>query len=493
MLLRSLGIVLSLGVANAQVFSVTSLPSGAFTNGVVATGDVNGDGLVDLVVAELSSIKVYVGDGAGGFAAPTSLSTPVFFGQSCVIADGNGDGKADIWFAHGFGVALLPGDGAGAFASAIGVGGGGEFAIGDLDGDGDPDVVASVGSNTVVRLLNDGTGHFGAPSTVANSSLSLSLTSVRLADVDMDGDLDVVAHGAWPWLVVVRGDGLGGFAPPTFVATPGTMGPPTLADFDGDGYVDIAFRTGGATPPTPAQVWRNDGTGGFQFASILPLTNEGALSAADMDGDGHVDLVASTASAIVVLAGDGAFGFTTAATVGASSVGRPTLADVDRDGRMDILAVAALSSMLVVMRNSTAPPVGTAVFGAGTPTCSGTIGIAGNERPSVGAAGFRVQCTNAPPSTVGILGMGTSVPNGWDPLGIGLTFHLGLAVPVAVMPSDHCGAASAPLPIPDIPWLAGLTVHVQTFWAGDPGLGETCSPAAYELASSRGLTITVQP
>ena len=102
-------------------------------------------------------------------------------------------------------------------------------------------------------------------------------------------------------------------------------------------------------------------------------------------------------------------------------------------------------------------------------------------------------CSNTPANAAGLLAMGTRVTNGWNPLGLGLTFHLGFAIPVAVMHSDPGGVGAAPLPIPAIPWLAGLTVHVQSFWIGDAGLGDTCSSASFELQSSRGLSITLQP
>ena len=159
------------------------------------------------------------------------------------------------------------------------------------------------------------------------------------------------------------------------------------------------------------------------------------------------------------------------------------------DGRID---AAAAGSTLQLFSDVLPLPPGIAAYGSGTGACAGTIGIQGTPEPAIGEAAFRVACSNTPPNAIGLLAMGTRVTNGWDPLGIGLRWHLGFAFPVGVMPSDAGGAASAALPIPNIPWLAGLTVHVQSFWLGDPGLGNTCSPALYEFASSRGLSITLQ-
>lgn len=486
-----LSIALYVGLAPAQGFTVTSLPvQGGAT--APSTGDVDGDGAVDLVVPTIGGVQVYLGDGAGGFGLTPSAAVPAVFCVFAAVADGDGDGRLDVWFSDLFGLGFAPGDGSGGFGAVRSiVPGSVRLAIGDLDHDGDPDLVASVASTGTVRMLNDGTGHFGTPLTIATTTTTLGGYALQLGDLDMDGDLDVVVGGLTGFSTML-GDGLGTFAP-LIIVGPAITGAPTLADFDGDGAVDIAFATGVSTTPNPAQVWRNDGTGGFQFASVLPVAGVRNFTAADMNGDGHTDLVANTANSVVVLIGDGAGGFAAPviAAVVSGSVSRGELADIDHDGRMDIVATSLASA--VVMRNDAPSPAGTAGFGFGTPACGGRIGIAGTVRPAIGANDFRVQCTNVPASTVGLLAMGTQVPGGWDPLGLGLTFHLGFAIPVAVVASDRGGAASAPLPIPNIPWLVGLAVHAQTFWMGDPGLGNTCSTAANEMASSRGLTITVQP
>jgi hypothetical protein len=60
------------------------------------------------------------------------------------------------------------------------------------------------------------------------------------------------------------------------------------------------------------------------------------------------------------------------------------------------------------------------------------------------------------------------------------------------MTSDGGGAARGILPLPPHPFLAGLKVHLQSFWLADAGAGDTCSPAYADLASSRGLAIRLQ-
>ena len=113
------------------------------------------------------------------------------------------------------------------------------------------------------------------------------------------------------------------------------------------------------------------------------------------------------------------------------------------------------------------------------------------QPPTLGSQ-LRVLCSNAPANGTGLLAMGTRVTNGWDPLGLDLVFHLGLAFPVGSMTSDAGGAGQANLSIPPNPWLAGLRVHLQSFWLADAGSGDTCSKAYMDFVSSRGLSLRLQ-
>lgn len=60
------------------------------------------------------------------------------------------------------------------------------------------------------------------------------------------------------------------------------------------------------------------------------------------------------------------------------------------------------------------------------------------------------------------------------------------------MTSDAGGAGQANLSIPPNPWLAGLRVHLQSFWLADAGSGDTCSKAYMDFVSSRGLSLRLQ-
>jgi hypothetical protein len=256
---------------------------------------------------------------------------------------------------------------------------------------------------------------------------------------------------------------------------------------NGDGAPDVLTSTG----TSGLQLRLNNGVG--QFGAVAATWPHAAsLAVVDVDGDGHVDLLRGTSQGLAVHRGHGPDGFAAAEVFGTGPYGAVAAGDLDGDGRIDGVAASIGAAQVSVLRNQLPTPRGIAPFGRGTPGCDGTMGIWGTPEPTIGEAGFVVLCSNVPPNAQGLLAIGTRVTNGWQLPGLGLTLHLGLALPLGTMHSDVGGVARYPLPIPAVAFLAGLRVNVQSFWVGDRGAGDTCSPAAYELASSRGLSITLQ-
>ena len=160
----------------------------------ITSGDLDGDGDLDLAVANDQSddVSILLGDGAGAFNDAASFGAgngPV----AITSGDLDSDGDLDLAVANVFGdeVSLLLGDGAGGFAApASFVAGDGPVAItsGDLDGDGDLDLaVANVTSGDVSILLGDGAGGFAAAVSFAAGDAPRAITS---GDLDGDGDLD---------------------------------------------------------------------------------------------------------------------------------------------------------------------------------------------------------------------------------------------------------------------------------------------------------------
>jgi hypothetical protein len=338
----------------------------------LALGDVDGDGELDALVAGYTlggdstpqSCKLYRGDGTGAFDAahgmlPGGLEDKV---AAVALTDLDGDGDVD---------ALLGRDGAssgGAWRN-LGTPSGGvlfevlpgalpvetqksvrDLVVGDLDGDGAVDHVAlqatvlpSAKDVQGYRNLGDGT-HAAMPGLAFDGDTS---QRGELADVDADGDLDLVVTGGDPWsaprpVLLYRNGGAGVFADDTAASLPAAASRDlALGDVDGDGDVDLALTTFGGTPA----LLLNAGGGTFAFdPSFTPANGSLSVRLGDTDGDGDVDLVRSWRPAanspetfeLFRNGGGGAFG---APERGATVLrpGAPLLANVDHDSDLDLV------------------------------------------------------------------------------------------------------------------------------------------------------------
>ena len=269
------------------------------------TGDVDNDGDPDLLAALNSGGgRLWWNDGDGGFTRFVDL--PASSTKSCALFDADGDGDIDALLggggtAYGYPTisSLFRNDGTGSFTPSptipnqaymtAGIG------AGDCDGDGDRDVVL-FGVSRYWR--NDGTGTFTDQTATAFPGAALWGDGV-LADVEPDGDLDVVTYNN-----LHRNNGLGVFT--TEPAIPWPIPDPlrAKADVDGDGLVDeVGIVT--ASMPFPRNVpyvRRNLGGGVFQDVSAIWFEpharidrtigwSHHAIAVFDADGDGDPDLV----------------------------------------------------------------------------------------------------------------------------------------------------------------------------------------------------------
>jgi hypothetical protein len=273
-------------------FSVTrTLTAG----GLVA--DMNGDSKLDIV----SGNTIYLNDGTANF----SITRTVGIGAIIAVGDMNSDGALDAVSYNGM---IAFNDGTGSFPTTRTTGTG-VRAIGDVDGDGDLDVIADVNSSGAV-YLNDGAGNFNWPGGVL--SFGSNLGDTTLADVDGDGDYDMVVGYYNQQNLVYLNDGAGHFNWPGGVRNFGTGWDYTMdiavGDVDGDGDLDIVVGNSGASRGSTDcyqgeqnAVYLNDGAGNFtesgsahNFGAGTDATVSVALG--DVDGDGDLDIVTGNAT-----------------------------------------------------------------------------------------------------------------------------------------------------------------------------------------------------
>lgn len=218
------------------------------------------------------------------------------------------------------------------------------MARGDFDGDGNLDLaVAHFGSNEVSVSLGDGLGEFAPAATFALGGFPASYpSSLTVGDFDGDGNLDLaVSNVVSDNVLVLLGDGAGGFVPSP--AVPVGMNPRSIAvgDFDGDGNPDLVVTTEAAGN---VSVLLGDGLGGFASASNFVAGNyyPTSIAVADFNADGNLDLVAKNFSGVFVLLGDGLGGLVTGVSlVVGYGVGPVAVADFNLDGNVDLVAANA--------------------------------------------------------------------------------------------------------------------------------------------------------
>ncbi len=324
----------------------------------VAVGDFNGDGKLDLAIADASGVVVTVlrGDGNGGFTAFAGSPFTAGAGPySVAVGDFNGDGKLDLAVLNngGASVTILLGDGNGGFAEAKAKGSPFQVgsnpsavAVGDFNGDGKLDLVtANWGGNNVTVLLGDGTGAFTpAPNSPFTAGISRP-NSVAVGDFNGDGKADLaVANQIGDTVAVLQGDGYGGFTPVLGSPFPAGSDPSWVAvgDFNGDGKLDLAIAN--YYPTHAVTVLLGDGTGGFTTAPGSPFTvgtGPYFVAVGDFNGDGKPDLATANygSNNVTVLLGDGTGAFTGATGSPFTAGTNPTsvaVGDFNGDGKRDL-------------------------------------------------------------------------------------------------------------------------------------------------------------
>ena len=345
-----------------QFSAPTSYPTGTYPQDI-AVGDFNGDGKLDVAVANAFSgnVSILLGDGAGGLAAGTAVQLggePI----AVVAGDFNGDGKVDLAVADLYynRVFLLSGNGNGTFAVGAPLGVGLApiaVAVSDFNRDGKLDLVVVNGSSgntvgqTITVLLGNGNGSFGAPFSYPTGP---SPYAVVVADFNGDGNPDLaVASGDGNSVSVLLGRGDGTFAPAVTYAAGFYPDGIAAGDLNGDGKLDLAV-VNDYSNDVSILLGRGDGTFGpaTRFAAG---SGPAGVVIADFNGDGRNDLAIANrfddTATLLVGNGDGTFQPALAYAVGAHPAAVVAV-DLNRDGRLDMLVINAGDDDIVVLRQS---------------------------------------------------------------------------------------------------------------------------------------------
>ncbi len=463
--------------------------------------DLDRDGRTDLAILDTfgDAVSRLLGDGQFGFAPQPPLFTNCPDPRNLFVDDLCEDGLADL--EVGCASALLVGaNGQGPLVSGLGVAGGHCYLGFSAGPTPQRDVLGFFDNPPRLQVLDGiGCGLFAPGATVALPGLPVNPRAVLRADIDNDGDRDILF--AAPNAIVVCPIGANGLPQPSFSLPLGvTSGSLSVGDVDRNGLLDLAV----AVPALDEVRLLLQGPAGVFVPApplLLPVTS--AVSSAtlfDFDGDTWIDLLAVNPGTglLTLFRNDGAglllpwsshpiflpspfTGF----------LPPPIVADFDADGDWDVGVFAPQG--LSIFSNQTGENAGNVPYGTGTPGCNGRLGVSYAEEPKVGGV-LTIVCTGAPPSSLG-LGLATSFPlfPGADIFGIGLTLEVDLLLSPQLhaldLFSDPLGVGGALIPIPPDPQLSGLTLALQAVWVQPPG--DTCTASMFGLESSRGGSFTI--
>jgi len=442
--------------ASAIFLQAPAYGSGGNSPGSVVVADVNGDGKLDLVVANgcvLNSqcgsltagiLGVLLGNGDGSFQSPLTYfsgSTKVY---SVAVADVNGDGKPDLLVGGacpngdcmaGGTVSVLLGNGDGTFQAGVNYSaapsGSGTVVVADVNGDGKPDLILAGGAIGV--LLGNGNGTFQAE--VSYSGGGTAADSVAVSDVNGDGKLDLIVSNQFTGtgtsnggVGILLGNGDGTFQPAlTYYSGGQNAHSIAVGDINGDGRPDIVAVNdymNGDTFIGGVGVLLGNGDGTFQSAvSYLSSADRTEFAViADVNHDGKADLLISSgceangntdncASGIVsVFLGNGNGSFQAPVRYSTGEAGGYAMAagDINGDGNLDLLITDQCSNngcIGVLLGNTDGSFQSAHIFSSGVypDTSVAAADVNGDGKPDLIVANLCLTHTNCASGGVGVL------------------------------------------------------------------------------------------
>ncbi len=488
------------------------------------TCDFNGDEYADLalVCENTSDVRVFLNDAdaSGGFGALSGA--PYDTGPTPSPnenGDLDGDGLVDIVTCdtQGDSFSVLLGNGNGTFQSSatysMGSGPHG-IALLDVDGDGDLDVVtANTGSNNLSLRRNNGNGTFG-PVAFLPSVLD-GTYALAAADMNNDRVVDLVVGARFSTNVCVHlSNGDGTFAAQTPVSTGGQTWMIACGDVDGDRNMDVSSANG---PTGNGAILRGNGAGGLFPAAVTSGAGQmTATDLGDLDGDGDLDWILSSfgGGRWTIYRNTGSGAMDLAQTIFAvQSPACASIFDIDRDGDLDLALLDELADLCTIYENGTLDATtfcagdgsGAACpcanFGANGHGCAHSTPTGGSllnaqGRASVAADTFSLAASGLPATTTALLFQSSNVLGG----GGGIPFKAGvkcigtpaLRLGLKAAVNGYCTwgatAGDPPLSLTGGVAPAGGLAHYQA-WFRDPA--STCTNSGANL--SNGVRVLWTP
>jgi hypothetical protein len=413
---------LSAGELTTSIFLPTvTFDAGGIEASSVAVADVNDDGKPDIVVANYCGhdctegrVDVLLGNGDGTFKAPVGYPSGGSIPYSVAVADVNGDGKPDIVVANCASIGLNVCD---VHNSLLGIlVGHGDGTFQAVNGDGKLDLVATIcpdacrTSGGVAILLGNSVGTFQQPAVYATA---YDVEWVEVADVNGDGILDLLVASAGNNRVgVLLGKGDGTFRSPVFYDQIGGISATAVrvADVNDDGNPDLLVANACSdihcTNGSVGVLFGN-GDGTFHSAVSYKAASPGArsLAVADVNGDQAADLIVanyySKTVSVLLANGDGTFQSAITYPSGGYAPTSLAVADVNKDGPPDVVVANLCITSSNCSGNS---PIGVLLNNSGVKSPTSTS-LASSLNPST--YGQKVTWTATVTSTGSVTPTGT--------------------------------------------------------------------------------------
>ena len=284
---------------NGEFDSQEILSVNSYDVKIVNSGDLDGDGFLDVLVASYTDNKIewLRNDGLGNFTPQTPIATDFDNSGDIMTIDIDGDTDLDIialeivtnklvWYENL--------DGQGNFGTekliVENIDDAYNFDVGDIDGDGNIDIIIN---EPLSWMVSDGQGNFGPSQGITSTNDG----AVLLADLDNDTDLDVLTSDPFGWYENEDGeDGFGDFQ--LLDENPFSTDDMIVLDIDNDGDLDIVNTYLTGEESETIKLYKNY-SGVFTSGSTLLETNQyiSDLTSNDIDGNGSVDILYSTKAA----------------------------------------------------------------------------------------------------------------------------------------------------------------------------------------------------